>query len=244
MTDWRSYQEEVSALFRELGCQTTVEATVQGTRSKHKIDVWVVFTRFGLEQRWVIECKKWQSPVPKEKVLTLRGVVEDVGADRGIIVADSGFQPGAITAANKTNITLTGLADLRTQASKDLQSIALRGLETKMLQFNDRATKSCDRFLDDDTTDIVGQIVNAVRDDDTTEIVGQLGTLEMGFQFVTLDRFPAPVGFFSADGISVDAHLVHAESVDEFIEQAALLLGFIEDRLQFLEKTRSRPGTS
>jgi hypothetical protein len=50
--------------------------------------------------------------VPKEKVLALKSIVEDLGADRGIIVSEAGFQPGAEDAARGTNITLvTSLAD-------------------------------------------------------------------------------------------------------------------------------------
>ena len=87
-----------------------MEASVKGARADHKIDVWVVFKRFGLETKWVVECKFWNtSAVPIEKVLILKSIVEDVGADRGILISKSGFQSGAIRAAQSTNITLTSL---------------------------------------------------------------------------------------------------------------------------------------
>ena len=56
MVGWREYQERVADLLRELGCTAEVEASVQGVRANHDIDVWVAFERFGLEHRWCIEC--------------------------------------------------------------------------------------------------------------------------------------------------------------------------------------------
>jgi restriction system protein len=128
MANWREYQERVVDLFRELGCSVEVEASVEGVRASHDIDVWVVFERFGLEHRWAIECKYWDKPIPKEKVLTLRSIVDDVGADKGILVAESGFQSGARDATSSTNILLTTLSKLRSLAEHDLQRTILEEL--------------------------------------------------------------------------------------------------------------------
>ncbi|WP_431605167.1 restriction endonuclease [Acinetobacter johnsonii] len=43
----------------------------------------------------MIECKNWKTNIPKEKVLALRSIVEDIGAHRGFIVSNKGFQSGA-----------------------------------------------------------------------------------------------------------------------------------------------------
>jgi len=125
MEPWREYQHRVADLFRELGCIVEVDASVQGIRSRHAIDVWVRFVRFGIRQAWVVECKDWQRAVPQEKVLALRTIVDDVGADRGILVAESGHQSGAWASASSTNITLATLDELRELAKADLLS---RGL--------------------------------------------------------------------------------------------------------------------
>jgi len=120
--DWKQYQDEIAKFFRSLGADAEVEAKVAGARAEHRIDVWVRFKKFGLETRWVIECKYWNSAVPKEKVLALRSVVEDVGADRGILISAGGFQSGAVRAAEKSNITLTDLDGLKETANEDLVS--------------------------------------------------------------------------------------------------------------------------
>jgi hypothetical protein len=67
---------------------------------------------------WVIECKAWKNNIPKEKVMALSAIVQDVGADRGFLLSEVGFQSGAIRAARTSNITLTSLEDLSFSAEK------------------------------------------------------------------------------------------------------------------------------
>ena len=83
--NWREYQNEAAAYFRRQGCSAEVDASVKGLRAQHKVDVVVNFLRAG------IDCKLWNTRVPKEKVEALRSIVEDVGADREIIISEKGF---------------------------------------------------------------------------------------------------------------------------------------------------------
>jgi hypothetical protein len=125
MPEWKTYQEEAARLFRELGCAVETDVEVRGVRIKHLVDVSVRFCRFGLQQHWIVECKLWKRSVPKEKVLALRSIVEDVGADRGLLIAEAGHQSGAHAAAEVTNITLVSLGDLRKAAKAELLSLGL-----------------------------------------------------------------------------------------------------------------------
>lgn len=104
--DWRAYQHATADVFRKLGCNAKVDFTVAGARASHAIDVYATFLRSGILCTWVIECKLWKSRVTKEKVLALKSILEDLGADRGIMVSEEGFQSGAQDAARGTNITL------------------------------------------------------------------------------------------------------------------------------------------
>jgi Restriction endonuclease len=67
----------------------------------------------GVEFLWLVECKWWDRRVPKAAVVTLSGIMLDVGADRGIILSRRGFQSGAPAMARKSNITLTSLDELK-----------------------------------------------------------------------------------------------------------------------------------
>lgn len=116
-SDWREYQEATASVFRRLGCNAQVNYPTKGARAAHDVDVYATFMRSGILCTWVIECKLWKTRITKEKVLALKSVIEDLGADRGIIVSEEGFQPGAQDAARGTNITLvTSLEEFETTA--------------------------------------------------------------------------------------------------------------------------------
>lgn len=113
MADWREYQERVAEFFRAVGMEAETDVAVAGVRTSHDIDVLVKSEHMGIMVTWIVECKRWNRAVPKDKVLTLRSIVDDVGADRGFIMAESGFQSGALEAALLTNVTLTSLAEMK-----------------------------------------------------------------------------------------------------------------------------------
>lgn len=124
--NWHEYQEAVASVFREFGCSVEVDKKVKGTRSQHDIDVYVTFEKFGQVCRWIIECKLWSKRIPKSEVLTLHNIVQDVGADRGLLFTESGFQSGALTAAKNTNLLLqTSLEDFRRTAQLHISRIPL-----------------------------------------------------------------------------------------------------------------------
>jgi hypothetical protein len=61
-------------------------------------------------------------------VLALREIVADIGADRGILLSESGFQRGAAEAANLTNVQITSIAEMRALASESIHAMRLREL--------------------------------------------------------------------------------------------------------------------
>jgi hypothetical protein len=149
MAEWKRYQEETAKLFRELGCEVEIDVEVQGARAKHAVDVSVRFSRFGLKQHWIIECKYWKRRVPKEKVLALKSIVEDVGADRGILMAERGHQSGAHQAATLTNITLTSLAQLREAAKAELLTLGFSEVRRRAAIMTHEVMSLYDKAPDD-----------------------------------------------------------------------------------------------
>lgn len=124
--NWRDYQSAVAEIFRELECDADEEATVRGARATHKVDVDVRFNRHGVHCRWIVECKLWQRPVEKSHVEALKSIVDDIGADRGILFSERGFQSGAHDAASRTNILLqTSLEEFRKTVQLDETRFAL-----------------------------------------------------------------------------------------------------------------------
>ena len=66
----------------------------------------------------------------------LKSIVLDVGADRGILLSEAGFQPAALAAATKTSLSLLTLAELRLQATPDLQLHLLDQLERRAISLS------------------------------------------------------------------------------------------------------------
>jgi restriction endonuclease len=120
MAEWSDYQEEVAKFFRSIGLQADTNVTLKGVRTSHDIDVVVRSNHVGFDLLWLVECKHWKTAVSKLHVLALREIVSDLGADRGILMAESGFQSGAQEAARLTNVQLTSLAELKVTASDAL----------------------------------------------------------------------------------------------------------------------------
>ena len=100
--DWKEYQEEAAAFFRSLGLDAATDQSQQGVRTRHDIDVLVEIDVAGHRVKWIVECKHWKNNVSKLHVMALREIVNDLGADRGIILCETGFQRGAVEAANST----------------------------------------------------------------------------------------------------------------------------------------------
>jgi hypothetical protein len=222
MSDWREYQEEIAELFRSLGCHADVEKRVKGARAFHTIDVWVEFAHFGLEHHWGVECKNWKRPVTKEKVLAFKSVIDDVGAERGIFVAESGFQPGAWQAASFTNMDLTTLDDLKKITTSDFLKITLVSLEKKidLLSRDITLHASAD---DQSTSEAIQVFPNP--DIDTKacfRALEELSWLNLSIKYLRGGGDPSIV-YMTDDGPVVDFF-----SIDEFFDEAHLIVCRIE----------------
>jgi len=229
MENWKTYQKEVAQLFKELGCIVEIEAAVQGARARHEIDVWVRFARFGIQQAWAIECKLWQRPIPKEKILALKSVVEDVGADRGILIAESGCQPGALAAASSTNISLMTLNELRESAKPELLSLALialhkRAVLVKELSFSlyDREHWSDGKFGGGSWRPKAG-----VDGDALMKAGGGTSVILMGVERAQIGDFPAPLKFDDTGN-----KVVWAPNLESFVISAERILDDLEKVLK------------
>jgi len=135
---WEKYEEAAANFFSTLGLKASVGKEVQGVRGSHDIDVFVEGSLYGIEFKWVVECKAWKSNIPKEKVMALISIVQDVGADRGFLLSEKGFQSGAIRAASNTNISLTSIEDLKLIVGEQLVEPTLAKLNWRLNRIRDR----------------------------------------------------------------------------------------------------------
>jgi hypothetical protein len=189
MTTWSDYQEDAAGFFRSLGMDAKTNQTLTGVRGTHNVDVLVTYGRAGIDQTWIVECKQWRRRVTKLHVEALVSIVSDVGADRGFILSETGFQSGAILMARMSNITLTSLADLRENAAEEITESGLSDarrriqlLNARLIRANnqDRANTPGDGFW------VPADAISSVR--------GQLGFAEMGLISAALEDWPVLYG--------------------------------------------------
>lgn len=138
MAEWDDYQEEVAEFFRSIGLEASTNVTLKGVHTSHDIDVVVRSNHVGFDLLWLVECKRWKDAVSKLHVLALRQIVSDLGADRGILMAESGYQRGAREAAQLTNVQVTSLAELKLTASDALGKARLRIIQDRVDRCRDR----------------------------------------------------------------------------------------------------------
>ncbi|MNF56474.1 Restriction endonuclease [compost metagenome] len=175
---WYEFQEQIAEHFRSLGASATTNVKIEGVRTSHDIDVLVITKFLGINLKWVIEAKYWNSKVPKEKVLALRSIVGEVGADRGFLISDKGFQKGAIEAAESTNIQLTTFNELKEFTKNAVQTEMLNAYET-------RADLLSKRYWSHKKST---RIKYGLRDDTFDYSLRFSGQLFIGLIFATIDR--------------------------------------------------------
>jgi copper chaperone CopZ len=219
--DWREYQKQAAALFESIGCSAEIEKKVQGVRGVHEIDVWVSRSIYGLEHHWAVECKYWKSSVTKQHVLTLKGIVDDVGADRGILLSRSGFQSGTISMAERSNITLASLEEMHESIRDELERYTLSSLEKKAVLIAEglhnlyvTESRSENGFISGTSRPKEGVDSSLVMN-----MGGKLSVLEFGFKKVKTGKKEFPLSF-NEDGNTIKK----TDSVSVFIEEASKII--------------------
>ncbi|MGP5033174.1 restriction endonuclease [Glutamicibacter arilaitensis] len=118
---WSEFQEAVKkVLNQQRGVCAETNKRIPGTRTHHDIDVYAKFTALGAPITWLIECKLWQTRVTKEKVLAFHKIVEETGADRGLLIAENGYQSGAFEAAENANVELVIFQDFERRVGEEV----------------------------------------------------------------------------------------------------------------------------
>jgi hypothetical protein len=84
---------------------------VEGLEGSFDIDVTARFRLAGMDFLILFECKRHSSAVKRDHVLALHAKLQSVGAQKGVIVAASGFQSGALQYARAHSIACVRLID-------------------------------------------------------------------------------------------------------------------------------------
>lgn len=77
----------------------------------YQIDGVIRFDVMGVRYTTLVECKRYKSAIPREKVQILYYKVRTIGAQKGILISTSGFQIGAIKYASEHGIALLQITE-------------------------------------------------------------------------------------------------------------------------------------
>ena len=113
------FEEQVAAWLKEAGSDCTRfsvshQERVQGKSGSYKLDVFAEFECLaGATIQVLVECKMHKSKVKRDTVQNVHAKLQDIGANKAMIFALSGFQAGAIEYAKKNGIALIKFSDGR-----------------------------------------------------------------------------------------------------------------------------------
>lgn len=226
--EWKDYQEEAARFFRGLGLDAMTDQTLQGVRTKHDIDVVVRSQHVGFDILWLVECKHWKTRISKLHVLALRQIVADLGADRGILLSEAGFQSGALEAADLTNICATSLEEFQISASDQISSMRIRDLF-------DRIEVCKQRYWDIPKVD---RIAHGLRPEGTA--YGYSGTIVIDLVFELLGKGLRGTYPIMCDNLAALAYGLPTQlnSSQEFLRVVDPLVSELEAKLARFEDRR------
>lgn len=81
----------------------------KATDGTYQIDGIITFLQGGFNFKVLVECKHYQSSISREKIAVLYDKLRALNANKGIFIASSNFQKGAIQYATEHNIALVQL---------------------------------------------------------------------------------------------------------------------------------------
>lgn len=111
---WRIYQKIAAGIHAQKpDARVEIEHPYPiNSGGQKEIDVVVWDDSGRYENTTLIECKDWDDPVGQDIVDSLNGYLRDSDADKGVIVARSGFQSGAKERADGSGVELWTLKKL------------------------------------------------------------------------------------------------------------------------------------
>lgn len=130
MKPWEQYQHYTAGVLTGLGFRTKVnDPLLTASGVVHRVDVSARMVVAGVPTLWITECKLWNRAVTKEKVSALKDIVNDLAADRGLLMSEKGFQSGAVRLAATKNITLSSLDELWANADQQVQAARIETVQ-------------------------------------------------------------------------------------------------------------------
>ncbi len=119
MVQWRVFEELVAHIYRELSPNAAVNHNdhILGKASQveRQIDVSIRHTIAGHNLLTIVQARDYKKPADINDVGEFASVIEDVGANKGILVCKGGFTDGAKKLAERKGIDLCNIHDAQSR---------------------------------------------------------------------------------------------------------------------------------
>ena len=129
--NWRELEWKVTEIFSQCGFIAYNNAEIQTVRGTVNVDVLAIDNNVTPNTTVLIECKHWNANIPQTVIHSFRTIVNDYGANHGLIICKNGFQSGSYEAIKNTNIKLLNWNEF-------LEMFELRWLQNSVKQIHEK----------------------------------------------------------------------------------------------------------
>jgi restriction system protein len=102
--DWKQLQEYVNRIFINIGYESSIKKKTITPRGNIDIDVFAVDVDSINKDKYIIECKWWNTKIPQTVIHAFTTVMSETGGNFGFIITKKGIQSEAIKYLKFTNI--------------------------------------------------------------------------------------------------------------------------------------------
>ncbi len=103
--NWQDLQKGVCRIFNEIGLDAEIGITFKTPRGNVEIDVFAIDENSVDKIRYIVECKNWNQSIPQTVIHAFTTVMHEIGANIGFVISKQGFQSGAESYTQHTNIS-------------------------------------------------------------------------------------------------------------------------------------------
>jgi len=178
--------------------------------------------------------------MPKEKIEIVKSIASELGVDRAFVLSEKGFQSGAITAAKKTNLTLSSLEDLRENAQREIDAALIEDLDRRATNVSERISRLhvAKRTRKGTRRTVAFRARPGVESDQQMWMFVRASSVQHAARDARLGKFPTHVGFTTPE----EDRPVVARSAADVIQYGQHFLDEAEEWLVEQEDAVTRAG--
>lgn len=152
--------------------QVSHDVTIPTRNGNYQLDGMISFQAYGMSFTIIVECKRYSNPVKRDALVVLQDKIQELGAQKGILVTTSSFQRGAVQYAKNHGLTLVQLGQKDGDFEEKYFTDFTSNFDAPMEKDRVTVPLRFPKMLTDPPSDIPLSYVP--RDEDKTEVLSRL----------------------------------------------------------------------